>query len=102
MIRSKWDQRIRRADQLAAEHPFAAEVLRFYIWVVRLQKDLYADMPDGSRFPGFLTDIASVAPEPLAQSARSLKQCRPAYWQGAFAKFLSDVPSFQPQPGREA
>ena len=44
MIRSKWDQRIRRADELAAEHPFAAEVLRFYSHVARFQKDLYAGM----------------------------------------------------------
>src|SRR5208282_2394648 len=30
MIRSRWDQRIQRADELAAAHPFAAEVLQFY------------------------------------------------------------------------
>jgi hypothetical protein len=30
MKRSKWDQRIQRADELAAAYPFAAEVLQFY------------------------------------------------------------------------
>ena len=42
MNRSKWDQRIKRAGDLAAEHPFAAEVLRFYQRVANFQKELYA------------------------------------------------------------
>jgi FdhE protein len=102
MIRSKWDQRIRRADRLAIEHPFAAEVLRFYSQIIRLQKDLYAEMADGNKFPGFLDGIAAAAPEPLAQSARDLKQCGPAHWQDAIARSSTNAPSFQPEPGREA
>jgi FdhE protein len=99
MIRSKWDQRIRRADELAAQHPFAAEVLLFYSHVTRFQKDLYANMAGvgadlsllAPRFPDFLEHIAAAAPEPLAQCARDLRKAsrRPgsmalnSFWRGA-------------------
>src|SRR3979490_349064 len=43
MNRSKWDQRIERAGGLAAEHPFAAEVLQFYKRMAMFQKGLYSD-----------------------------------------------------------
>jgi FdhE protein len=36
-----WQQRIRRAEHLAAQHPFAAEILGFYIHVARFQEQLY-------------------------------------------------------------
>jgi formate dehydrogenase accessory protein FdhE len=36
-----WQQRIRRAEHLAAQHPFAAEMLEFYIHTARFQQDLY-------------------------------------------------------------
>jgi hypothetical protein len=35
---AKWDRRIRRAEELAVAHPFAAEVLHFYQRVAMLQK----------------------------------------------------------------
>ncbi|PYY14155.1 MAG: hypothetical protein DMG61_10970 [Acidobacteria bacterium] len=41
MKRSKWDQRIERAEALAEKYPFAEEILRFYKEVANLQKDLY-------------------------------------------------------------
>jgi FdhE protein len=110
MIRSKWDQRIRRADELAAEHPFAAEVLRFYSHVVRLQKDLYADMAGVGqdlqllvpKFPDFLDHIATAAPEPLAQCARDLRKREPEHWLDALNSFWRAAPQFQPEPGRAA
>lgn len=110
MIRSKWDQRIRRADTLAAEYPFAADVLRFYSHVARFQKDLYAGMAvvgtDLSlllpRFPDFLNHIAAAAPEPLAQCARDLKQREPARWLDSLNAFWRDAAAFQPEPGRAA
>jgi len=40
MKRSKWDQRIERAEALAEKHPFAGEVLRFYKEVASLQRKL--------------------------------------------------------------
>lgn len=109
MIRSKWDQRIRRADQLASEHPFAAEVLWFYSHVARFQKDLYARMvgvgADLSlllpKFPDFLCHLAAVAPEPMAQCARDLKKREPAQWLDALHAFWRAAPLFQPEPGQE-
>ena len=37
---SPWQQRIRRAEHLAAEQPFAAEILGFYIHTARFQEGL--------------------------------------------------------------
>jgi FdhE protein len=110
MIRSKWDQRIRRADELAAEHSFAAEALRFYNHVTRLQKDLYADMGGAGHdlrlllpgFPAFLDAIAAAAPEPMAQCARDLRKREPPHWLDALNSFWRDAPQFRPEPGRGA
>jgi FdhE protein len=107
MIRSKWDQRIRRADELAAEYPFAADVLRFYSHVARFQKDLYAGMAavgtDLSlllpRFPDFLNHIAAAAPVPVAQCARDLNQRAPAQWLDSLNAFWRNAAAFQPEPG---
>ena len=86
MKASKWDQRIRRADELAAAHPFAAEGLRFYAALAGFQKSLYEGLEPGNGalggdldrsallpwFPSFLELIQQIAPQPLAQSATSL------------------------------
>src|ERR1700747_428718 len=37
---SPWQQRIRRAKQLAEQHPFAAEILGFYLHVAGFQQKL--------------------------------------------------------------
>jgi FdhE protein len=110
MIQSKWDQRIRRADALAGEYPFAAEMLRLYSRVARFQKDLYAgmvgDAPDltllAPKFPDFLGLIAAAAPEPMAQSARDLQELEPAQWLDALNSFWRAAPDFRPEPGRGA
>jgi FdhE protein len=77
-----WDQRIRRADELASTYPFAADVLRFYGHVATLQKGLYWYLQESSaadfdallpKFPEFLSQIQVCAPEPVAQSARELE-----------------------------
>jgi formate dehydrogenase maturation protein FdhE len=41
MANTPWQQRIRRAERLAAQHPFAAEILGFYIHVAHFQEGLY-------------------------------------------------------------
>ncbi len=51
-----WQQRIRRAKRLAEQHPFAAEVLDFYILIASFQEDLYqhverASQPGSGRDP---------------------------------------------------
>ena len=94
MKRSKWDQRIQRADELISSHPFAAEVLRFYKGVVAFQKELYAyvgaDRGNGSqkvtalfsvdldplllsKFPEFLSRVGAFSPAPVASCAANLR-----------------------------
>jgi FdhE protein len=103
---AKWDQRIRRASELAASQSFAAEALRFYERIAGFQKSLYAGLEPGSgslrgglelsillpRFAPFLSLIEDVAPPPLAQSAAELSSGRDRwgevledFWQGAAA-----------------
>jgi FdhE protein len=114
MMRSKWDPRIRRADELAADHPFAAEVLRFYSRIASLQKELYLGMPAGlvreasdlglllPKFPGFLVSLAAAAPDPIAQCVRDLKGRGPSQWLEILTSSWGAAPRFQPEAGREA
>jgi FdhE protein len=80
---AKWDQRTQRADELAAAHPFAAEVLRFYQRVAAFQKGLYWYLQESSasdfdallpKLPEFLSEIEISGPEPIARSAREWKE----------------------------
>jgi len=75
---ARWDQRIRRADELAAAEPSAAAVLGFYRQVAACQKALYRHLLDlpaadldalASRTPRFLAEMQSFAPEPIARAA---------------------------------
>jgi FdhE protein len=45
---TRWQQRIRRAEQLAAQHPFAAEILGFYLHLARFQEGLCQRLERGS------------------------------------------------------
>jgi FdhE protein len=110
MIRSKWDQRIERAQELAAAHPFAAEGLRFYEQIAGFQKSLYdalaAENGPGkkARAPGSLRDelellrllpwfasflgfVADVAPPPLAQAASGLCSTGSSRWEAVLDDF---------------
>jgi FdhE protein len=57
-----WQRRIRRAEQLAVQHPFAAEILGFYVHVARFQQSLY------QRFDSVSANKASVSPPGLPES----------------------------------
>jgi len=104
MIGSKWDQRIQRANALAAAHPFASEGLRFYERIAGFQRSLYATVeaalgsgkearPPGSlrdeldlslllpSFPGFLALVEAAAPAALSQSTGELGAQGAARWQ---------------------
>lgn len=106
----KWDARIRRANDLASVHPFAAEGLRFYERIAHFQKSLYAGMeaecgtakephPLGSlrqeldlfvllpRFAAFLSVIEQNAPAPLVESARALRAEAGSHWQELLTEF---------------
>jgi formate dehydrogenase accessory protein FdhE len=107
---AKWDRRIRRANQLAASYPFAAEGLHYYARVATFQKDVYgeiqkalADAPRLSsdrplrdeldfflllpKFPRFLSTIQKMAPATLAQAAANLAMKGSAAWQRAIEDF---------------
>jgi FdhE protein len=97
MTPRKWDARIRRAGELGGTNSFAAEGLRFYERVAEFQKSLYADalseLSAGNtsglhsrldpeldlflllpRFSSFLSRIEQIAPDPLAQYAREMRE----------------------------
>jgi len=107
---TKWDRRIRRADELAASYPFAAEGLRYYARVATFQKDLYGEIQKAlasaprissdrplrdeldfflllPKFPGFLSIIEKIAPAPLAQAAANLAMRGSAAWQHTIEEF---------------
>jgi formate dehydrogenase accessory protein FdhE len=107
---AKWDRRIRRAEELAASYPFAAEGLRYYARLATFQKDLYGEIQKAlgdsprissdrplrdeldfllllPKFPRFLSFIQKIAPAPLAQTAGALSQQGSAAWQRAIEDF---------------
>lgn len=92
MAITPWQQRIRRAEHLVAQHPCAAEILGFYIQTARFQEGLYQliertlrtrnpvslsappDLPELlASFPRFLTVVEERAPARLAQVAHDLR-----------------------------
>jgi FdhE protein len=109
-IGRQWDQRIRRANELAARHSFAAEGLRFYERIAGFQKSLYAGLeagrgrekkvrPPGSLrdelelfvllpwFAPFLSFVQEISPPPLAQSAAGLNAGGSARWEAVLDEF---------------
>jgi len=49
MAKSPWQRRIRRAEHLAAEYPFAREILAFYIHLAHFQESLYTQLVRAAR-----------------------------------------------------
>ena len=101
MPASPWQRRIRRAEELASQLPYAAEILRFYIHVARFQEDLHrklsvelrsrvasadrelttAELAElGSRFESFLSMAEEHGPEALAELSRELSALGPDAW----------------------
>jgi FdhE protein len=98
-----WQQRIRRADKLAEQHPFAAEILAFYMHVAGFQQRLsqrlqsifvspsvsagqtpvlLSDQPEFpellNSFPQFLSLVEEKAPVSFAQTAREVRNSEAA------------------------
>jgi len=105
-----WQQRIRRAEHLAAQHPYAAEILRFYIETVRFQETLHLRLERGfgsrnppvssgpdspellAGFPQFLTLVEERGPARLAQIAHNLES-EPNSWTSLFTQCWSNIDS---------
>jgi FdhE protein len=92
MTQSAWDRRIERAEELAKTHGAAAEILRFYTEIARVQKAVYISLqasrprhPDVSvlrpHVPTLLTLVKRVGPAPLARTAEELAK-DPTQWEG--------------------
>jgi formate dehydrogenase accessory protein FdhE len=96
MTVSPWQRRIKRAQELAEQHAFAAEILAFYIHIARFQEDLHDQLsktfrqrlrPDSinhelsqaelselsSRFESFLSLAEAHGPEQTVQISRELR-----------------------------
>jgi FdhE protein len=99
MVKNPWQQRMRRAEQLADQYPFAAEMLGFYLHVARFQQGLHqrlepvsanqsAVLLSGraefaellSSFPTFLSLIEEKAPKRFAQIAHELRNSPTSDW----------------------
>lgn len=115
---SKWDQRIFRADDLTAAYPFAAEILRFYKQLAKLQKTLYALQQEANgnrqakkflqlagehvdfeflaaKFPEFLSAVEATSPAPIARAARGLKTPAAGSWTERLSRVLFGEADFQ-------
>src|ERR1700692_3855516 len=86
----EWDRRIARAEELGAQHSFAAEILRFYVAVARFQKDFSMELERGGAGKG------SVKSE-----ADSFAYAFPAQLARRFRDFISVVERNGPAPLRE-
>ena len=105
----QWDRRIERARQLAAEYPFARELLVFYSELTAFQKDVYLDVQSSGataagndgvlplelerlslaflmpRFPPFLSMLEREGPATLAGFAGALAERGPSAWTEVLA-----------------
>lgn len=111
---ASWNQRIERAEALGAKYPFAAEILKFYAAVTRIQKALCAhwapilDTPLAHRrepgfpvglpldilltgFRPFLCEIQSIAPQPLARYAGELATREPRHLGHLLSGYWSGI-----------
>jgi FdhE protein len=89
---TSWQKRIRRAEHLSVQHPFAAEILGFYVHLAhfqegfyqRLQRDSAKQPPAGlsrlpdwpellSSFPAFLCFVKETGPSRFAEVAHHLR-----------------------------
>jgi FdhE protein len=113
-----WQRRIRRAEQLAAQYPFATEILGFYIHVARFQEGLHQRLERTSTtgsalsrsnlielpelltsFPAFLALLEEKAPDRFAQVAHDLRNLPSSAWPDLLSQCWSttDEPPHAPE-----
>ena len=85
MTVSPWQRRIQRAQELADRHPFAAEILGFYIHVARFQDDLHHR-------------LSTVFPRPSASINHPLSPAELSELSSGFNSFLSLAQAHGPKP----
>lgn len=98
MAITPWQRRIRRAEHLAKQHAFAAEILGFYIHVAKFQEGLYQRLERSSadeRSSAGVPPVVEWASRPLSgQRARGATNTLVA----SFPPFLSLVEEKGPAP----
>jgi formate dehydrogenase accessory protein FdhE len=103
MAKTSWQRRIQRAEELAAQHAFAAEMLGFYVQMARFQEGLYHRLENAagseiqvsrrerlvgppelpeliSSFGTFLTVVEEKGPARLAETACELRSRGDESW----------------------
>jgi len=121
---SPWQQRIQRAEHLAKQYSFAAEILGFYAKVARFQEDFYGrleaaaeglskvssreqsfDPPESpellATFRPFLSLVEKLGPARLAALARDLQQSSPESWSELLDTSWSATESASDEPPEE-
>lgn len=90
MVKSPWQQRIRRAEHLAAQHSFAAEILTFYAQVAKFQESLYQRLESS-----VASGSAGVPPAVLQETPRASRPL-PNQREAAatFTELFAGFPSF--------
>ena len=105
---TQWQQRIRRAEQLTAQHLFAAEILDFYVHLAGCQQTIYQRLervsnripisrsdPDLSElldsFPPFLSLVGDKAPARFAQTACETRKRPSASWRELLSHSWSNI-----------
>lgn len=82
---SPWQRRIQRAQELAGQHPFAAEILGFYAHVARFQEDLHQR-------------LSTILQSPMASVDRDLTASELSELSSRFELFLSMAEAYGPKP----
>jgi len=98
VAKTAWQQRIRRAEQLAGKHSFAAEILEFYVHLARFQEELSLRIegrtstcsfsfaapleldPVMADLPRFLRLVEENGPELVARVAHDLRSAPASVW----------------------
>jgi FdhE protein len=106
-----WQKRIRRAEELEGQYAFAAELMRFYGQMAKVQAEIYWKIEDAKivrnaaggavpfarpldagvldSFADFLRVVEKSGPEKLSKSAKELRQER-GRWLEVLASFWAD------------
>ena len=85
MATTAWQQRIGRAEHLAAQHPFAAEILGFYTQVAHFQEGLNERLRDSS---------AGVPPAVLQEKQSASRRLPGPHNAGATKILLASFPQY--------
>jgi FdhE protein len=109
VAKTPWQQRVQRAEQLASQHSFAADILGFYIQVARFQQGLYErvsakqtpislssslELPELlTSFPSFLSLVEEKAPASLADIAHEMRGQSSASWVKLLTLCWSNIDS---------